>query len=498
MCIGGRIVVLRVEKKSKSGRRPFLPLLLAALTILTGISLLFAFSREEPEKPVQSSGRGTILQRKTEDINRIRIQMRGRKAWTAVRNERGEMTMEGAEGWSIDPTLGERLLDALANLSYESILTENPEDYRTRLKEFGLEDPALTAEVLFSDKTEVSLKIGDKTGIEDQELRYMIIDGDDRLFAVAGSMMEDLGVEAELLHPVEQPEIQLSRMDRITILDSAGSTKAEWSLQGNITDADASASWRVNYPVTYPADQDRMNALRKNAGNIRLGIYISEGTEKMLAAYGLDKPRCEIVIHLAEGTTGSIMEDGTYDVRAREEESFRFKIGNARNEMTDYCLYRERIYTINHFTLAALTETDPMETLARYPVSIETDQLSRMVIEQENGTRDVFELTYSEVGTEESSATENKNTVVRCTKNGEEFPYEVFAAVYERMRTVSFSGRLPEGWKKKKTQTRYSFQSVSGQIHTVELSEFDRLHDAVTVDGATLFYLIRGGMGESP
>ena len=123
------------------------------------------------------------------------------------------------------------------------------------------------------------------------------------------------------------------------------------------------------------------------------------------------------VIHLAEGTTGSIMEDGTYDVRAREEESFRFQIGNARNEMTDYCLYRERIYTINHFTLAALTETDPMETLARYPVSIETDQLSRMVIEQENGTRDVFELTYSEVGTEESRGTENKNTVVRCTKN---------------------------------------------------------------------------------
>jgi hypothetical protein len=40
--------VLRVEKKSKSGRRPFLLLLLAALTILTGISLLFAFSREEP------------------------------------------------------------------------------------------------------------------------------------------------------------------------------------------------------------------------------------------------------------------------------------------------------------------------------------------------------------------------------------------------------------------------------------------------------------------
>ena len=124
MCIGGRIVVLRVEKKSKSGRRPFLLLLLAALTILTGISLLFAFSREEPEKPVQSSERGTILQRKTEDIYRVRIQMRGREAWTAVRNERGEMTMEGAEGWSIDPALGERLLDALANLSYESILTE--------------------------------------------------------------------------------------------------------------------------------------------------------------------------------------------------------------------------------------------------------------------------------------------------------------------------------------------------------------------------------------
>ena len=34
--------------------------------------------------------------------------------------------------------------------------------------------------------------------------------------------------------------------------------------------------------------------------------------------------------------------------------------------------------------------------------------------------------------------------------------------------------------------------------HTLELSEFDALHDAVTLDGCTLFYLIREGIPELP
>ena len=48
------------------------------------------------------------------------------------------------------------------------------------------------------------------------------MEGDDRLFAVATSFLEDLRVERELLRPVEQPEIQTSRLARVTVLDGKG------------------------------------------------------------------------------------------------------------------------------------------------------------------------------------------------------------------------------------------------------------------------------------
>ena len=45
---------------------------------------------------------------------------------------------------------------------------------------------------------------------------------------------------------------------------------------------------------------------------------------------------------------------------------------------------------------------------------------------------------------------------------------------------------------------KYTFRTLSGGTHTVTLSEWDGVHDAVTVDGSTIFYLIKGGMTDLP
>ena len=414
----------------------------------------------------------------------------------AERRGDGELRIEGAEGWTVDEVLGERIEDALANLVYEDILTENEADYADRTEEFGLDEPTLTVEVRYTDGTELRFRIGDDSGLEDEDFRYMTVDGDPRLYAVAGSLAEDLQVEQELLHPVVQPEIQQSRIDRITVMDGDENVVAEWSLAGSITDADAGSSWRVSFPVEYPVDQDQMVSLKKNAENLRVGLYVEEGSAGYPEKYGLDRPKRILEIHMAEGTTGLISDGGAYYVQDRPEQTVRFCIGDSRNEMTDYCLYDGTIYTINHFTAAAITETDPMTTLARYPVTVPLENLGRMEIIREDGSRDVYELTYTLVPPETEDG--EAETVVTCRKNGEELEYKVFEAFYERWLTVDVSGRLPEGWEKKETQTTYVFQTLSGRTQTVELSPFDAMHDAVTVDGQTLFYLIKNGMGDQP
>lgn len=501
--------MLKVQKrKGRHGGKKLLAAAAALALIAGGTAALHLLREEKEPLPVQRTSGGSIVSRNTEEIVRMRIQVRGREPWSASRNEEGKMTIDGTEGWYVDETLGERLEDALANIVYEDILTGNPEDYRDRLADFGLDDPVLTATAVYSDGTEITLRIGDASGIDDADFRYMTVDGDDRLYAVAGSLMQDLGIEAELLHPVEQPEIQISRIDRIRILNGDGGIRAEWRLEGSITDGDAAENWYAvirkhdraggagdpadETGIRYSADQEQIGNLKKNAGNLMLGLYVAEAAEADPAEYGLDTPKAVIEIHMAEGSTGHITEYGAFNVASREEETLLLTIGAARNEMTDYALYRDAIYTVNHFTVAALTETDPMSTLARYPVTVPIETLSALTVERRDGAEEEFRLTYTSVPGE--SEGDPDRTVSSCTRNGEPYSYETFAAIYERMRVVTVSGKLPDGWEKRDTETRFIFQTMSGKTHVVELSPYDGMHDAVTVDGSTLFYLIRGGM----
>ena len=484
--------MLQVRKRKRRGGGKKLLTLIILLTLAAGGAAVCFLLRENPEPmPVRTITGGALLPEQNGKAARIRIQLRGREPWTAVRDAEGNLTLEDAEGWTIDKTLAERIADAMENLTYEEILTEDPAEYRERLAEFGLADPELTAEVTYEDGQKITLRIGDASGPEDA-VRYMTVDGDDRLFTVAESLMDDLRTERELLHPVTQPEIQAARLDRITILEGDGRIRAEWQLQGSITDSDAAASWTVTVPVSYPADQDRMSRLRKNAENLRLGLYVAEADDENVKRYGLDSPKAVIEIHMAAGSTGMVDENGAYGITDRPEQTVRVSVGSSRNEMTDYVLMNGVIYTMNHFSVETLTEPDPMDTLSRYPAAVPLEALSAMTIERADGSRTEYRIAASrETGEKEGDP---DRIVYSCTRNGESYSWETFSAAYQRLMVVTVSGKLPEGWKKQETEIRCVFRTVSGKNHTVELSPFDAMHDAVTVDGQTVFYLIRGGM----
>lgn len=488
--------MLQVDKRKKRrNRKKTLAFLLGILVAVSG-GFAYLTLREKEPWPTQTDHRGTIIDRETEEIAWLRISVRGREPWSAERNGEGELVIGDDGGWVLDATLGDKVEDALANLVYEDVLTENRADYQDRLEEFGLEEPALIAEVRYTDGTEMTIRVGNDSGLEDEDFCYMTVDGDDRLYAVAGSLVNDLQVEEALLHPVVQPEIQTARIDRITIRNAEEEITGEWRLEGRITDTDAAENWKLTVPAVYPADQDIISDLKKNAGNLRLGLYVGEGTEENLEKYGLSKPARTIEIHMAAGATGRISGEGEYQVQEHEEETVVFLIGQTRNEMTDYCLYEGRVYTMNHFATAALTELSPLDTAARYPVTVALENLSSLEIIRLSGEKDVYELTRTLQG--EADEEEKSKTLVTCRKNGEEIDYEVFEAAYERLLTVDVSGQLPEGWKKLKTEMTYVFRTLGGRKTIVELSPFDAIHDAVTVDGCSLFYLIRNGMGQMP
>ena len=486
--------MLKVERKKKKGRTPFRILWVIGAAALLGLCVFAAVRLNRDtiisQLPEETPAGGSIERRSPEEIVRIEILPRGKVPLELIRGADGEMHLKGEASVSLNRTMRERLEDAMANVVYEAVLSEEAADYRDHPEDFGLDDPLLTARAEYADGGSVTLRIGADSGLEDEHYHFMTVDGDDRLFAVASSVLDDLPLEAELLRDVEQPVIHTARLDRIAVLDGNGETVTEWELRGAVTDQDAADSWFLTVPFVYPADEEAIVNLKKNTGNLVLGICVGESADERLSEWGLDHPRAEILLHLAAGSTGQVTEEGVYDVRDWEEETIRFIIGGARNEWTDYVRWGNQVYTMNHFSLQPFLETDPMDSAARYPVLLPLSSVQRIRVETETGTTE-YELTRTAYDDGEEPET-------HVTRNGEEIPWTVFEAAYDRWMVVTVSGRLPAGWEPKEIRTRYFFESLSGKTHTVELSPYDALHDAVTLDGCTVFYLVRGGMGELP
>ena len=480
-----------VERKQHREGKPRRWILLAAAIVLLAGSVAAAvlLSRKPEEIPKEESHWGMLIDRQAEELVSVTVQQRGKEPWTLVRTVNGNLMPENDEGWTVAEQQDALLQESVTQLRYEEILTEDPAVYRDDLESFGLAEPVITVTARYTDGTETVLHIGSDTGLEDG-WHYMTAEGDDRLYAVSSAVAEDLDVEYAVLRPVPKPEIYAALLDTMTVSDGEKAL-CEWRLQGQVTDRDAESNWAVTVPFRYPADGEAIQNLKKSAENLRLGVYTAPATPENMERYGFENPQRILVFHMAAGSTGTVGETGVYDVQDHEESTVTFSIGNAADELSCYVLFGDEIYTVSTFTLSAFTEAVPMNTVAHYPVLTPLDSLESLTVE-ENGT--VREYILSEKGKTE----EGEEQTRKCLLDGQEIPWESFEAAYDRLLTVTFSGTLPENAQWNEAYKKYTFRTLSGGTHTVTLSDWDGIHDAVTVDGSTLFYLIRGGMTGLP
>ena len=479
----------KVERKKHREGKPRRWIWLAAALVLLAGSVTAALLAGKPaEIPREEKHWGMLVDRTVGELRSVTVQRRGDEAWTLVRTEDGELMPEAGAEWTVETQQGSLLQEAMTQLRYEEILTEDPAVYRDNPGDFGLENPLVTVTGRYTDGTETTVQIGNDTGLE-EGWYYMTVAGDDRLYAVSAGTVQDLDLEYALLHPVPRPEIYGALLDRITLMKGE-EPAAEWALQGEITDRDAGSSWAVTQPFRAPADEETIQKMKKSAENLRLGTYTAPATEENLEKYGLKQPGKTLVFHMAAGSTGTVSEAGVYDVTDHGESTVTLAIGNARDEMADYVRFGEEIFTVSRFTLSAFTDADPMATAARYPVLTPLASLESLTVEEGGRTLEYRLGSGEETGEEADAGI--------CLLNGEHISREAFDAAYERLLTVTFSGVLPEDAEWKEPYKKYTFRTLSGGTHTIELRGWDGIHDAVTVDGATLFYLIRGGMTPLP
>ena len=250
-------------------------------------------------------------------------------------------------------------------------------------------------------------------------------------------------------------------------------------------------------PVSYPADGTAMNTLRKSAANIRLGEYIADATAESIARYGLDTPRLVIRLHQAAGTIGAVGTTGSYATTDYPEATITLVIGEQESDLVDYVLYNGGIYRCSTLLLRGVMNADWQETITRYPVLTALGNLASLSRETADGV-DTWVITRTEQVAENNElVTDDEGNQVydiALTKNGESADYTAFSAAYNQLMMVTMSGRLPDGWTAADApHTVWTFTDVDGTVHTVALTRYDAMHDAVAIDGVALFYLIQGG-----
>ena len=202
--------------------------------------------------------------------------------------------------------------------------------------------------------------------------------------------------------------------------------------------------------------------------------------------------------HQAAGATGTLDADGVYGVTDWEESTFTLTVGGRKSDMVDYVLVDGSIYVSSHFLLQVFMELNALSTVSRYTVPVALGNLSRLTVES-GGDRHVYTVTRTEQVAENNALVTDSGGQVQwdltCALDGQEIPYATFEAAYSELLKVTVSGWLPEGWAPQEApHTTMIFEALDGEAHTLSLTAFDALHDAVTLDGCTLFYLIRGGM----
>lgn len=490
-----------VERKKRKTRRHGRALLLAGAVALLGLSVTAyaLLNRADTQAlPEAATTYGELMQHETSEVQRLAVTLRSGESWAIVQGEDGHFTLEGDAGWVVSDSMAQRLTRVTAVISYEDILTEDPGEYQDRLADFGLAEPRVVADITYTDGQQVTLRIGDESGMEDENWFYMTIDGDERLFTLDKGTEDELNTEQALLHPVEQPTLHKARMDEITFQDGTGEGLMHWKLDGAITDSDAATAWRMTAPWTYPADEDAMDNLRSNLANIRLGAYEGEATPENLARCGFDQPRFILTIHQAAGTTNEAGEDGSITQVDWPESTFTLTVGGAKNDNVDYIRVGDSLYITSHYSLNVFMDMEPLNTVSRYPVMVAVGNLESLTVTTRQ-EEDVYRITREEQVAADNTlvADADGQTAydVTCTRNGQAISYDAFEAAYIRMETVTVSGKLPEGWTaEEEPHTVFTFTTMQGRTHTVALTRFDALHDALVVDGCALFYLIRDGM----
>jgi hypothetical protein len=485
-----------LKRKRKASRpRRVLFLALLAVFLAAGAVFFYAASKSPGKVPLVQSAynRRALITRKAEEVARITVSRLSGEGYVLA-GENGRLSVQGRPDFVMDEDKEKSLLIACAIIEAEDTVSEAREEWEPHKADFGLNPPAVTVEVTYTDGKTAAFSLGAKSPVNNWN--YFTLENDPGLYLASADLIDLFDQDVTVFHHVDQPVIHHQRIDSVTIQNGLGNVEAAWKLETDITDVNALSAWRMTVPYSYPCDADAMETLVSALEKLYLGQFVSKATEEARAQYGFTPPRRVITLHQAAGEIAAVGETGAYGVMHYPESTLALTIGTAGDDYVDYVEVGGSIYLVSTISQPLLGSLVPENTLLLQPAAISMDAIASLVVEQNGESRTYTLRRVERVLPNNELATDEEGNVLMDTfvdLNGKESSFPDFEAAITALQSVTVSGRLPEGFVPgENPSVKLIFTFLDGRTRTLDAAPFDALQDALSVDGTYLYYLPKG------
>lgn len=481
-------VPIKKKTNPKASRRRK-ALFLCVTLVLTLAFVLFLpsmpnlFPTEAQMVPPSSYSFQTLDTGEREQLSSITVTHEGGEAYTLLyQNERLFLKREGGTPTLINEAYMEQILRAATTIAVEDTIAADVEEVRAHLGDMGLDSPSITVRVRYQNDREDLLQFGNR--VPDTTYFYYRWSGDNGVYMCDEGLYEAFEYTAAMLLPVEQPLLQQSLIDHMSLRIRG---QEDLELQFAITSGGA-ITGTMQQPYPYPLDSGAAQSLITAAANFRLGTKQGPVTSENSADYGFVSPMAVIDIHQQQGAYGEIDEEGALVTLVAEEQTLRIVIGREEGDYFYTCEYAGECYYVSRFLVATLVGATPEKLITKNPADLGDAVIAAIQVQNGGTLLDIRHQRTERVLPNNQLDMDQEGNIlydVTVTLGGEPMSEDAFKALVQRLKAMQVVGNVDEGFSIGSGAPRWqlTLTTQAGVIRTLAAYAVDPFFDAIAVDG---------------
>ena len=475
------------RRESRGQNRRWIMPAAMALMIILAVSVVLRVKDAPPRPrdtepsplPVSDTVR-RLVDRTTGELTAVTVTPADGGGYTLTVTD-GAYGMKDAPGFIVDPKKAGELALACAAVWYDGVL-EAPRDSAL----YGLDTPAVTVRILFSDQTERVFELG---ALTPGGTRYYLREwGKPEVYLAFAAVGEAWTRARGEMRSLALPEMAADRIGKIS-LSRPGSAPLTVGYEPDRQSLGVGVVWLTS-PVVYEADLNKVDACFRQIASLGLKRFVADVNPDELALFALEPPRYTLTVYGKRDVGG--------DSVLRE-----FHIGGECDGDAVYMRIEgmEGVFAADRASLAFLDALTVPGLIDRYANIIYLDAIDRIRVTAD-GAEEIFEVfrapSLDEAGQPRLNLNGQPMMAETFTLCGEPVEDAAFRRLYRLIIGTRVDGMLPDGWTPDDDTEpvltvayRLIGRHHGAEEEIVEYLPYNADHYGVRRNGVSLFYILK-------